>query len=53
LEHQIIARLTAETEPRRLGEASWKKVLTTALRVSERDAKRRLADAAAWGRGKR
>ncbi|WP_308192991.1 HNH endonuclease signature motif containing protein [Mycobacterium sp. PSTR-4-N] len=49
MEHQIIARLTAETEPRRLGEASWKKVLTTALRVSERDAKRRLADAAALG----
>ncbi|MBX7453261.1 HNH endonuclease [Mycolicibacterium sp. 3033] len=49
LEHQILARLTTETEPRRLGEASWKKVLTTALRVSERDAKRRLADAAALG----
>ncbi|WP_111510232.1 HNH endonuclease signature motif containing protein [Mycobacterium kyogaense] len=49
LEHQILARLTTETEPRRLGEASWKKVLTTALRVSERDAKRRLAEAAALG----
>ncbi|MCG7597990.1 HNH endonuclease signature motif containing protein [Mycobacterium sp. PSTR-4-N] len=49
LEHQILARLTSETEPRRLGEASWKKVLTTTLRVSEREAKRRLADAAALG----
>ena len=49
LEHQILARLTTETEPRRLAEASWKKVLTTALRVSERDAKRRLADAAHLG----
>ena len=49
LEHQILSRLTTETEPRRLGEASWKKVLTTALRVSERHAKRRLADAAALG----
>ncbi|TRW82431.1 HNH endonuclease [Mycolicibacterium sp. 018/SC-01/001] len=49
LEHQILARLVAETEPRRLGEASWTKVLTTALRVSDRDAKRRLADAAALG----
>ncbi|MDA2891387.1 hypothetical protein PDG61_10740, partial [Mycolicibacterium sp. BiH015] len=34
LEHQALARLLAETEPHRLGEASWKKVLTTALRVS-------------------
>ncbi|MEW5808513.1 MAG: HNH endonuclease signature motif containing protein [Actinomycetota bacterium] len=49
LEHHILARLTTETEPRRLGEASWKKVLTTALRVSEKEAKRRLADAAALG----
>ena len=49
LEHQILARLTTETEPRRLGEASWKKVLTTALRVSDREAKRRLAEAAALG----
>ncbi|MCG7593018.1 HNH endonuclease signature motif containing protein [Mycobacterium sp. PSTR-4-N] len=49
LEHQILARLTSETEPRRLGEASWKKVLTTTLRVSEREAKRRLADAASLG----
>ncbi|MEW5809908.1 MAG: HNH endonuclease signature motif containing protein [Actinomycetota bacterium] len=49
LEHQILARLTTETEPRRLGEASWKKVLTTALRVSDREAKRRLADAAVLG----
>ena len=23
LEHQILSRLTTETEPRRLGEASW------------------------------
>ncbi len=49
LEHQILARLTTETEPRRLGEASWKKVLTTALRVSDNEAKRRLAEAAALG----
>ncbi|MEH3140882.1 MAG: HNH endonuclease signature motif containing protein [Mycobacterium kyogaense] len=49
LEHQILNRLTTETEPRRLGEASWKKVLTTTLRVSDKEAKRRLADAAALG----
>ena len=40
IEHQVLARLTAETEPCRLGEATWKKVLTTALRVSSSDAAR-------------
>ena len=49
LEHRVLARLTAETEPRRLGESSWKTVLTTALRVSDREAKRRLAHAASLG----
>ncbi|RZT15762.1 uncharacterized protein DUF222 [Mycobacterium sp. BK558] len=49
LEHRVLARLTAETEPRRLGESSWKKVLTTALRVSDREAKRRLEHAASLG----
>ena len=39
----------AETEPHRLGESSWKKVLTTTLRVSGQDAKRRLDQAAALG----
>ena len=45
----MLARLTTETEPRRLGESSWKKVLTTALRVSDTEAKRRLEHAAALG----
>ncbi|WP_268782310.1 DUF222 domain-containing protein, partial [Mycolicibacterium chlorophenolicum] len=49
LEHRVLARLTAETQPRRLGESSWKTVLTTALRVSDREAKRRLAHAASLG----
>ncbi|WP_024444708.1 DUF222 domain-containing protein, partial [Mycolicibacterium iranicum] len=49
VEHRIVSRLTVETEPGALGEASWKKVLTTALRCSERDAKRRLERAAALG----
>ncbi|MDA2895531.1 DUF222 domain-containing protein, partial [Mycolicibacterium sp. BiH015] len=39
----------AETEPHRLGEASWKKVLTTALRVSGREATRRLVRAKTLG----
>ena len=41
--------MTDETEPGALGEASWKKVLTTALRCSEKDAKRRLERAATLG----
>ncbi|MDA2893936.1 DUF222 domain-containing protein [Mycolicibacterium sp. BiH015] len=49
VEHRILSRLTDETEPGALGEASWKKVLTTALRCSEKDAKRRLERAATLG----
>ncbi|NVN52438.1 HNH endonuclease signature motif containing protein [Mycolicibacterium hippocampi] len=49
LEHRAVSRLVAETEPARLGEASWPKVLTTALRVSSKDAKHRLREAAVLG----
>ncbi len=49
VEHRLVGRLVAETEPFRLGESSWKKVLTTALRVSGKDAKRRLAQAVKLG----
>ncbi|MGB3356755.1 MAG: HNH endonuclease signature motif containing protein [Mycobacterium sp.] len=49
LEHRVLSRLVAETEPHRLGESSWPKVLTTALRVSSKDAKRRLREAAVLG----
>ena len=49
VEHRLLQRLAAETEPCRLGESSWKKVLTTALRVSGKDATRRLDQAAALG----
>ncbi|MBB2993039.1 hypothetical protein FHR72_004546 [Mycolicibacterium iranicum] len=49
LEHQILARLQAETEPHRLGESSWKRVLTTALRCSDRDARRRVDRAETLG----
>ena len=45
VEHRLLGRLVAETEPARLGEASWPKVLTTALRVSSKEAKRRLREA--------
>ena len=49
VEHRLIQRLTAETEPSALGESSWKKVLMTALRVSSKDAKRRLDQAEVLG----
>ena len=49
LQHRVLNRLVAETEPQRLGESSWTRVLTTAVRVSGRDAKRRLRDAAVLG----
>ena len=49
VEHRALARLLAETEPHHLGEASWKKVLTTALRVSGREATRRLVRAKTLG----
>jgi hypothetical protein len=49
LEHRVLARLMEETEPCRLGEASWKKVLTTALRVSGAEATRRVKRAKTLG----
>jgi uncharacterized protein DUF222 len=49
LEHRVLNRLVAETEPHRLGESSWTRVLTTALRVSGRDARRRLDQATVLG----
>lgn len=49
LEHRILNRLTAETEPSALGESSWKKVVATALRISTKDAGHRLEQAANLG----
>lgn len=49
VEQRALARLLAETEPARLGEASWKKVLTTALRVSGAEAAQRLKRAKTLG----
>ncbi|VEG55886.1 protein of uncharacterised function DUF222 [Mycolicibacterium aurum] len=49
LEHRILARLTAETEPCRLGEKTWPAVLTTALRITSAEAKRRIARAKVLG----
>lgn len=47
--HRLLAGLVGETEPRVLGEASWKKVLTTALRVSAKEAGHRLDAAKVLG----
>lgn len=49
VEHRLLNRLVSETEPHRLGESSWTKVLRTALRVSGKDARRRLREAAHLG----
>jgi hypothetical protein len=49
VEHRVLARLMAETEPCRLGEARWPTVLTTALRISSAEAKRRIARAQVLG----
>ncbi|WP_372510987.1 HNH endonuclease signature motif containing protein [Mycolicibacterium aurum] len=49
LEHRALARLTAETEPCRLGEKTWPAVLTTALRITSAEAKRRIARAKVLG----
>lgn len=49
MEHRLLNRLVSETEPHRLGESSWTKVLRTALRVSGKDARRRLREAAHLG----
>ena len=49
VEQRALARLMAETEPARLGEASWKKVLITALRVSGAEAAQRVKRAKTLG----
>jgi hypothetical protein len=49
VEHRVLARLMAETEPCRLGEKTWPSVLTTALRISSAEAKRRIARAQTLG----
>ncbi|MGE2732400.1 HNH endonuclease signature motif containing protein [Mycolicibacterium vaccae] len=49
VEHRVVARLVAETDPRALGAKNWPEVLRTALRISSRDAKQRLDEAARLG----
>lgn len=49
LEHRVLSRLRDEVEPGALGAASWPDVLCTALRVSKKDANRRLRQARVLG----
>ncbi|MEU0498088.1 HNH endonuclease signature motif containing protein [Mycobacterium sp. NPDC006124] len=49
LEHQVLARLLREVSPTELGSKSLKSVLTQRLRISGREATRRLAEATDLG----
>ncbi|OBI81146.1 HNH endonuclease signature motif containing protein [Mycobacterium sp. E740] len=49
VDHSIIARLVAEADPKALGASSWAEALATALRISRKEAKRRIASAAVLG----
>src|SRR5690349_17061581 len=47
--HRALARLQAETTPKKLGAKSWKDALKLRLRISATEANRRLAQAAVLG----
>jgi len=47
--HRALARLQAETTPKKLGAKSWKDALQLRLRISATEAGRRLAQAAVLG----
>src|SRR5688500_9243920 len=47
--HRLLARLQAETTAQAMGAKSWRDVLATRLRISTREAKHRLEQAAALG----
>lgn len=49
LGHRLINRLGAECSPADLGAATWAEVLTTRLRISRVEARRRIAEAADLG----
>ncbi|MGE2833750.1 DUF222 domain-containing protein [Mycobacterium sp. SMC-4] len=46
MSHRLLARLQAEATPQSMGAKSWKEVLTVRWRISAREARRRLAEAA-------
>jgi hypothetical protein len=47
--HRLLARLQAQTTAQEMGAKSWRDVLATRLRISTREAKHRLEQAAALG----
>jgi len=47
--HRLLARLQAETTSQAMGAKSWRDVLATRLRISTREAKHRLDEAAVLG----
>nr|CRL67922.1 REP13E12 repeat protein [Mycolicibacterium malmesburyense] len=49
VDHAVIARLQAEADPRVVGACSWPEAIATALQVSYKEAKRRIASAAVLG----
>lgn len=49
IDHRIIARLAAETNPRELGAKSLPELLSTRLRISRYEARRRIEDTRAFG----
>ena len=49
LDHRVYQKLTSESTPKALGASSFKKVLTTRLRIGEGEAVRRLEDAQRFG----
>ncbi len=49
LEHDVLARLMAETEPKTLGAKSWTDLLTVALRLSRGESRRRVRHAQTLG----
>ena len=49
IDHRIIARLAAETNPRELGAKSLPELLSTRLRISRYEARRRIEDTRVFG----
>lgn len=49
VDHTLIARLTAEADPKLVGASSWAVALATALRISKNEARRRIGSAQVLG----
>jgi Domain of unknown function (DUF222) len=49
IDHMLINRLTAEGDPEAVGASSWAGALATALRISKKEARRRMTSAEVMG----